>query len=128
MKQHEREFFIYRIRSGTIISGETEIRPPTIRNKAIATERYVSAYNEAIADDMMTEDEINEWMISSKLWTPEQEKQLKQTEKDIDKLKIEIFNNHANDEMVGRIRKYLRAAEKFRDKQLSDRWSLYRIQ
>lgn len=121
MKQHEREFFIYRIRSGVIISDNIEIRPPTIRDKAVATERYISAYNEALSDDMMTEDELNDWMVTSGLWTEKQQKLLSQAEKDIDKLKIEIYNNHANDEMVERIRKYIRAAEQFRDKQYAEK-------
>jgi hypothetical protein len=117
MKQHEREFFIYRIRSGVIIQDNITINPPTIKDKALSTEKYIAAYNEAISDGMMTEDEVDAWMISQGLWSEEEQQKLSQAEKDVEKLKIEMYNNHANDTFVDRIRKYLRAAETFRDKQ-----------
>jgi muconolactone delta-isomerase len=120
MKQHEREFFVYNIRSGTVyLDNDIEIRPATIRDKLLAAEHYADVYNEAIKDGMMTEDELTDWMISSELWTNEQEQSLKQATKDVEKLKKEIFKNYLNDEMVHKIRLYLRAAEAFRDKQLA---------
>jgi len=120
MKQHEREFFVYNVRSGTVyLDDDIEVRPATIRDKLLAAEHYADVYNEAMADGMMTEDELTGWMIASSLWTQAEEDQLNAAHKDIEKLKIEIFKNHANDDMVPKIRMYLRAAEAFRDKQIA---------
>lgn len=120
MKQHEREFFVYSIRCGTVfLDDNIEIRPPTIRQKLAASHHYTQVYNEAMTEGMMMEDELTDWMIHAGLWTQEEEGKLRAVEKDIERLKIEMFNNNANDKLVERMRLYLRAAENFRDKQLS---------
>jgi hypothetical protein len=124
MKHHEREFFIYRIRIGTVKVDDILIMPPTIEDKVIASEKYIEVYNECLADGVMTEDDIENWMVESKIWTPQEQKQLDTALEDINKLKKEMFNNHANTQMVEQIRKYLRKAETFRNKQYQQK-SLY---
>jgi hypothetical protein len=65
----------------------------------------------------MTEDQSVEWMRSRNLWTDEDEEKTKQLKKDLDTLRVEIFNNRNKPELRERIRKYIRAAEEALNKQ-----------
>jgi len=121
MKHHEREFFICKIRSGTTRLREYRILPPTLEDKLDASEVYIKTYNEAIADEMMTEDEVEAWMIENGLWTEEDQEKLATAEKDIKTLKKEIFNHHRDEAMVKNIRRLLNGAKKFKTKKESEK-------
>jgi len=62
MKQHEREYFISRIRSGIYKikkNGlELKIYQPSIEQQCDLNEIYAEAYYEALNDDVKTEDEM----------------------------------------------------------------------
>lgn len=121
MKQHEREFFIYRVRSGIVRYEDYRILPPTLEDKIDASEAYITAYNEAIADEMMTEDEVEAWMLENGLWSEEDQKKLDTAEKDIRTLKKEMFNHHRDGAMVNNIRKLLKGAKKFHSLKLKEK-------
>jgi hypothetical protein len=121
MKHHEREFFIYKIRNGVIRSNDFVIMPPTIEDRIVASEKFVEVYNECIMDGVMTEDDLEDWMVETGVWTKEEQKKLDVALEDIKKLKKEMFNNHADTNLVEQIRKYLRKAEEFRDKQYNQK-------
>ena len=125
MKQHEREFFINRIRSGTVRLRDYRILPPTLEDKLDASEAYIKAYNDAIAEEMMTEDEVEVWMAEHGLWTEEDHKQLETAEKDIKTLKKEIYNHHRDDAMVANIRRLLNGAKKFKLKKDGEKSEFY---
>lgn len=116
MKQHEREYFISRVRSGIYIIKENEfslkIITPTIIQEYEACQIYYETYLKAIEDEIKTEDEIVEWMIEKELWTDEDETKFNGLKKDIEKLKIEIFNARNNSKLKETIRLYIRQAEK----------------
>lgn len=116
MKHHERELFIYTIRTGkTYIEYndlELIIVPPTFEQSLRASRLYQKAHDQAYADDIMTEDETLEWMIEKDLWTYEDDEKIKGLEKDIERLKVEIYNARNNDQLKERIRLYIRAGEK----------------
>jgi hypothetical protein len=128
MKQHEREYFIANLRSGALILNERGLRlkiyTPTIDEECEANQIYANAYDVAFEDGMMSEDEMLEWMKSKGLWTQEDENRVKGLQKDIDRLKIEIFNARNNENLREHIRKYIRAGEK----QLRDTSSKKHIQ
>jgi len=116
MKQHEREFFIAMIRSGnTYIESDNIsllIKPITIEQNAQANLIYNKAYKQAMIDEIMSEDEIEEWMYQSNLWTRGDEEKTEGLKNDLEKLKIEIYNHRNDSKLREKIRIYLRAGEK----------------
>ena len=116
MKQHEREYFISRIRSGKyrikLSNVSLEVLTPTIDDEFLINEVGLEAYQDAVDDKVKTEEEMLEWMEEKGFWSDEDEEKIKGIEKDIERLKVEIFNNRFNSSMVSKIRLYLRAGEK----------------
>lgn len=121
MNHYERELFVSRVRSGIYFVEHEGIKlkivTPTIEEELEINEAYIKAYEEALEDDFMTEDQSVEWMRSRNLWTDEDEEKTKQLKKDLDTLRVEIFNNRNKPELRERIRKYIRAAEEALNKQ-----------
>lgn len=116
MKQHERELFISTIRTGKIYIEyndlELTIVPPTLEQVAQACRLYKKVYEQAYNDEIMTEDETFTWMIEKGIWTYEDDEKIKGLEKDLEKLKLEIYNARNNEQLKERIRLYIRAGEK----------------
>ena len=115
MKQHEREFFIAMIRTGnTFVKTDNcslVIKPLTVDQAYEAADIYKQAYQQAYIDGMMSEEEINEWMHENGLWTEEDEEKSNKFKKDLERLKIEIYNTKSNDTLREHIRLYIRAGE-----------------
>ena len=113
MKQHEREFFIASIRTGKVeLKNGLTIHSPTIEQNLRSCQIYKDALQEAYDDDVMTEEEMLEWMIQHDLWSSEKEERIKGLQKDIDRLKVEIYKAQNDENLVKQIRLYLRAGEK----------------
>lgn len=116
MKQHEREFFISQIRSGKIKIKYDNIQlyivPPTFDIITESCEVYNETYQQAYVDGMMDEDETLNWMIEQGLWNYGDDEKLKGLQKDIEKLKVEIYNSRNNEKLKNQIRLYIRAGEK----------------
>lgn len=116
MKHHEREFFISLIRSGKVFIEHKDrtliIKPLTIDQSFQASMAYDKAYKQAMVDGIMSEDEINDWMYGNGLWHPVDDEKIESLKKDLEKLKIEIYNNRNDGKVRERIRLYIRAAEK----------------
>ena len=114
MKQHMREFFVARIRSGkTYVDTRGQklyITPTTIEQDVLSLNIYMDAYNEAYLEDVMTEDDMLNWMYEHGIWTIEDDKQIKGIEKDLEKLRKEIYLNRNIDSTRETIRLYIRAA------------------
>ena len=115
MKQHEREFFVAMIRTGNTFIKTDDcslvIKPLTIDQAYEAAEIYSQAYQQAYIDGMMSEAEMDEWMRSNDLWTEEDDEKSEGFKKDLERLKIEIYNARNNETLRDRIRLYLRAGE-----------------
>ncbi len=116
MKHHDRELLILRIRSGnTYINTENQkliIKPPTVEQSIESFEIYQEAYNQAYIDEIMSEEEMIEWMFDQDLWTPHDDKKIEKIKKDIEKLKIEIYNARNDKSKKETIRLYIRAIER----------------
>jgi len=115
MKQHEREYLISSLRSGAFHLNarglKLRIYTPTIEEECEANQIYTSVYDDAFEDGVMNEEEMFEWLKEKGLWTEEDENKVKGLEKDIERLKIEIFNARNNEALREQIRKYIRAGE-----------------
>lgn len=116
MNSYEREYFVSRIRSGAYYIKLDNIRikilTPTIEDEFFANEVFMEAFDDARSDDILTHDEMLEWMIDKELWTKEKDEKIEGCKKDIEKLKIEIFNARSKEKLRETIRLYLRTAEK----------------
>ncbi len=129
MKHHEREFFISMIRFGSLYIDKDDItlivKPPTIEQNYQASLIYNKAYEQAMIDEILSEDEINQWMIETGLWTQKHEEKTDGLKKDLEKLKIEIYNHRDDEKLRERIRIYIRAGEKQLSEHLREKNSYY---
>lgn len=125
MNPYEREYFVSRLRSGIYnirLDGVfIKVVSPTIEDEFYANELYVQAYEEALYDDIMTEEHILAWAIEKGLWSDEKEQKIELLEKDLEKLKVEIFGNRSKTILREKIRTYIRATEKALKKAQSEK-------
>ena len=113
MKQHEREFFICTIRSGKVfVKDDIVIKAPTNEQHVQSCIVYNKSYEEAFDDEVMTEEEMLNWMIEHGLWSYGNDAKIKGLEKDIERLKVEIYNARNDEKLAKNIRLYIRAGEK----------------
>ena len=116
MQHYERELFVSRVRSGVYLLDHDGIKlkivTPTIEEELQIAEAYHKAYQDSLEDDFMTEEQTLEWMKSRDLWTEEDEQKIDGLKKDLERLRMEIFNNRNKDDLRERIRRYIRAGEK----------------
>ena len=126
MKQHEREFFIYQLRTGKVLlEQDIVIHPPTIDQNLQACIIYNRAYDEAIEDGFMTPDAMFEWLMERGLWSGTDEGRVKFLTKDVETFRLEMYENRHEKRKYNRIRMYLRKAEKELTKSLTKKHSYY---
>ena len=112
MNHHEREFFICKIRSGkTYLPNNLIVYPFTIDLNIQSCIIYNDAFDQAFDDEIMTEKETESWMLERGVWSEEKDEKVKGLQKDIEKLKVEIYKARNNIELAEKIRKYIRAGE-----------------
>lgn len=115
MNPYEREYFVSRLRTGfyTIADGSTKVKllSAKIEQEYEVNEFYMEVYEGCVRDGLSTQDEMLDWMIEEDLWSEEKEKQIEVAEKDIENLKVQIFENRSKKQARDHARKYLRRAE-----------------
>lgn len=112
MKQHEREFFISTIRSGKIfLQHDLIVHSPTIDQLVQSCQKYNEAYNQALNDGLMTEDDMSSWMKEQHLWTSFHENKLEEIKKKVENLKIDIYEARQDPKLAKRIRSAIRDTE-----------------
>lgn len=115
MNTYEREYFVSRLRSGVYHVKMDKLRirvlTPTIEDEYLANERFQEAYDQALLENIFTEEEMWEWMSSKGLWSEEKEEKISIIKKDIEKLKVGIYENRHNRDIADMSRRYLRQAE-----------------
>ncbi len=119
MKQHEREFFISSVRYGVVSVEDLEIIPLTIDQSFKASQVYEKAYHQAFLDEVMTEEEMLDFMMEKEIWSYEDDIAIKGLEKDISKLKEQIYLQRHDSKKVRHARAFLRAGEKQIDNKLA---------
>ena len=116
MDYSERELFVSRIRAGFNIidygSFNVKVYPPTIEDELEANMHYQKCYNRCLNDDLLTEEECHQLLISQGLWSENNDKEIEQVKKDIEKLKVKIYSNRNEKKVVNITRAYLRMIEK----------------
>ena len=116
MKQHEREYFISRIRSGNYLLKHNNLRlnvlTPTISDEFEANEIFINSMTSSFKLGIKNQDEMLEWMKERNLWTDEDQQKTEGLNKDIERLKMEVFNYRNQENQREKIRKYIRAGEK----------------
>jgi len=116
MKQHEREYFVSRVRSGFYDIKHKEslitVLTPSIDDEFYINQAYMDSYNKSLEKGLKTEDEMIEWMMERNLWLEEDEERIKGLNKDLERLKLEIYQAANNDKLKKQIRLYLRAGER----------------
>ena len=115
MKQHEREYFISRIRSGiyTLEFNEAKLRliSPTIEQELEINQVYSQAYSKAEKEGIMCHEDLLQWMKQRGLWTQEDEDKEKSLEKDIERFKVELFYAKNQEGQRNHIRRILKAGK-----------------
>ena len=104
-----------------------KIKPITLEQELEIQERYVEAYREAQEEGFLTKKELLDSLKERGLWTEEDEKKEEGLEKDIDRLKVELFQNKNKSDMVAQIRKYLKAGKEQLNKVLEKKFQHYEI-
>ena len=116
MKQHEREYFVSKIRNGIFILKQQgldlRVFSSKLEDEIELGERYLEAYSEAFEEGVMEEAEMLVWMEEKGLWTQEDEDITKRFESDLERCRIEIYESrYKGDDLVEQIRTYLRKGE-----------------
>lgn len=115
MKHHEREFFVSMIRSGKYKISKDNlvlyINPPTIDELLESCSIYNEAYDKAYSEEMMTEDDMHQWMKENGIWNLYDEKLEDKYKKELEELKIEIFNMRNQEKKVNNLRGLIRQSE-----------------
>ena len=117
MEPYEREFYISRVCAGYLkykIDSQLSIYvyPLTIDQKYDASELYIEAYNEALINGVMTDEECRDLLVKHDLWDDEKEESLEKIGKDIEELKVQLYNSYFKKELKATIRKGIKRAEK----------------
>lgn len=116
MDYNERELFTYRIRSGvyrvSLDNCTVKIYTPTVEDQIESCEIYEKSYRDSINDDILTEEEMTSWLIEIDHWSHEEDLDIKNYEKEIENLKINVFKYHNNVKLRESARVLLRNVEK----------------
>ena len=119
MKHHERESFIYIIRSGKVkIIDNIYIHPQYIDQVVESYEKYNEMYEQCLNDEIMTSEEMEIWMKENLLWTKANEIKVEKLKKDIEESKINIFKSRYDNKGVLSLKQALRNQEDLLNKQL----------
>mgnify|MGYP003136123694 FL=1 len=129
MNVYEREYFVSRLRSGIVfvkLDGVTiHVKTPKIEDMIYSDDVFLETFNECKKNGVQTEEEMNDWMLEKGFWSEEKEEKVKDLEKGIENLKVDIFESRANTKRVRDSRMLLRAAEKTLSKHLAEKNSMF---
>ena len=116
MEFYERECFISRIASGYIKYVNNDlvlyIHHPDIDIIYESQEVYKTSYETAYDNGALTEDEIIYFLMEHELWDDEQEKNFKKLPKDLEDLKVALFESAYNETAKFQIKNNLRGLNK----------------
>lgn len=129
MNTYDREYFVSRLRSGVYLISlngvQIRVLSPTVEDEYYSNEVFRTAYDAAFVESIFTEDEMWEWMRSRDLWSDEKDNKIEGIQKDIDKLKVGMFEQRMNTAMVDQARRYIRAGEKAKSELVLEKHDLF---
>jgi hypothetical protein len=124
MEHHLREFLVSQIKLGIIYNENFIIQPFKTLDLVRSQKIYQKSYDDCLLDGIMTNDETLEWLKSEGLWTDTQEQDVKNSQDNIENIKLEMFKSSLNKNKVETLRKQLRGIEKALIKASSYKYSL----
>ena len=76
-----RSFFICSIRLGVVnIGDDVVVRPTTLEQELEASQIYKKSYDESLVEDIVTLDEMYDWMYENEMWDEYDEADIKTLE------------------------------------------------
>lgn len=115
MKQHEREYFIARIRTGLYyIKDEDDmivVRTPTIQENYKIERMFFEEYDKCLNQGVPTSDELLKEMNTRGLWTEEDEQKIKGFKEDIENLQVKCFRARFDNQQRQLIKKVLKSGK-----------------
>ncbi len=116
MEQRRRDYLVARICAGYL---RLEIKPGiylivkplTVQQRYELQEIHSQAYDRGFEENLLTEEEVMEIMRENKFWTDLDDQRMEKIPKDIDKMKINLYESFLKKEKREEIRKVLRKAE-----------------
>lgn len=116
MELYKRDFFVARIRAGYIPVqiGKTRfvVHHPSLDIALQAQEEYVKAYEYAIDEDLLTDNDLLTFLIKQDIWSEQKEKEYREiVPKHIEYWKVELYKSILKTKTKATIRKYLKVAK-----------------
>ena len=129
MKQHEREYFISRVRSGVykLNFGDLKLTvvSPTIEQEYELNIIHNELYKKSESEGILTQEQMLESMKQRGLWTDEDEEREKGLEKDIERLQVECFHARNNEGMKRQIKFGLEQGKKQHTEHIEKKFENY---
>ena len=110
MRTEEQELIIQTIRSGTVTHRDMVIVPATIDRNRKALRVYNNSYNDALEKDIMTDQMLEHWMIENNLLPMNFLVRRDELTKQLENLKVELFEKNGSKAAVKQIKKTLKGA------------------
>ena len=116
MESYKRDYFIARIRAGyvpvKIGDNRFKVEHPSVDVILESHELYIQSYEEALNDDMLTEDELLSFLIIQNMWSEKMEKEYQEVVPGhIEYWKKELYRSLLKSKTKETVRKYLEAAK-----------------
>lgn len=115
MNLYEREYFVSRIRVGYYVVKDKGLRfkvhTPSLEDEFESSELFTEAFDSALLDGVMTEQEMDSWMLKTELWSSDKDDEVKNLEKQIENHKVDVFQNRSKERERERSRLSLRSTE-----------------
>lgn len=93
MDPHSRQLAVNRIICGEYLSDHFSVVPLTPRESYQAERIYNQSKDLALASGALSEGEVNEYMLKYGLWTLAEQAKLDQGQKDLEKAKLDLYEN-----------------------------------
>jgi hypothetical protein len=125
MSNHELEISLLQIISGKIQAEVNNqslyiVKPP-IESLLRSNEIYDITFNEALDNNFFVEDSILDFMVEHNLWSLDEEKQYTEIDKEIERTKIELYNQYTSFRNCDQVRKILANLKDYKRKLIGKR-------
>lgn len=104
MRTDQQELLIQSIRAGTVYYKKLKIVPATIDQNLEACKIYTNIYDECLRSGIMTEENLEMWMISNNLLPKNFAQKKKDFNNAIDNTKISLYKNRSSKKSIGKIK------------------------
>ena len=127
MELRDREFFVYRIAAGYLRYKDSYmtlyIHDPNVDELYQAQEHALECYDDSLFSGMYTREDVRCFMRDNKLWTDRDDDKVKGLPKEIEDIKVKMFESLLQTKTRESLRKHLRRAEKQLDEILERKYS-----